>query len=204
MLAKSSLDLWRRIGICRPGRGGIGRRGLWMRLSMRNWMPVASMARAIRPPRASISRTIWPLARPPMAGLQDMRPMARGSMVTMATLPAVGASMCEAAQAASAPAWPPPMMMMSKDSAMERPEYHVWPQNSAHSISTQFPPIPRSTFSGTFSFIAPSISARTTSDHSLAPILAAFKDQFIMNLHQHADFFRVAANLLVDVAPSPA
>ena len=42
---------------------------------MRNWMPVLSVAMPIRPPRASISRTIWPLARPPMAGLQDICPM---------------------------------------------------------------------------------------------------------------------------------
>ena len=84
------------------------------RLSMRNWIPVASMARAMRPPRASISRTIWPLARPPMAGLQDMRPMARGSMVTRATLPFEALRMWEAAHAASVPAWPPPMMLTSK------------------------------------------------------------------------------------------
>ncbi len=44
--------------------------GPLLRLSMRNWMPVASMARAMAPPRASISRTICPLPTPPMAGLQ--------------------------------------------------------------------------------------------------------------------------------------
>ena len=33
-------------------------------------MPVASIARPITPPRASISRTICPLATPPIAGLQ--------------------------------------------------------------------------------------------------------------------------------------
>ena len=44
--------------------------GPLLRLSMRNWMPVASIARPIAPPRASISRTICPLPTPPMAGLQ--------------------------------------------------------------------------------------------------------------------------------------
>ena len=34
-----------------------------------------SATRPIRPSRASISRTRWPLPRPPMAGLQDMAPM---------------------------------------------------------------------------------------------------------------------------------
>ena len=37
-------------------------------------MPVASIARPIAPPRASISRTICPLATPPMAGLQLIWP----------------------------------------------------------------------------------------------------------------------------------
>ena len=41
---------------------------------------------ATRPPRASMSRTICPLATPPTAGLQLMRPMAFMSMVSMAVL----------------------------------------------------------------------------------------------------------------------
>src|SRR5581483_8992799 len=80
------------------------------RLSMRNWMPVLSMARPINPPRASISRTICPLASPPIAGLQDIWPILSGSMLTSATR----APRRDAAHAASAPAWPPPITMMSK------------------------------------------------------------------------------------------
>ena len=45
--------------------------GPLLMLRVRNWMPPASAHRPIMPPRASISRTMWPLARPPMAGLQD-------------------------------------------------------------------------------------------------------------------------------------
>ncbi len=43
-----------------------------LRFRILNWMPVASIARPIRPPSASISRTRWPLAVPPIAGLQGM------------------------------------------------------------------------------------------------------------------------------------
>src|SRR4051812_10099429 len=77
---------------------------------MRNWMPVLSIARAMSPPRASISRTIWPLASPPMAGLQLIAPIFDGSRLTSATR----APRRDAAHAASAPAWPPPITMMSK------------------------------------------------------------------------------------------
>ena len=41
-------------------------------LSKRNWMPTASITSPITPPSASISRTKWPLAMPPTAGLQDI------------------------------------------------------------------------------------------------------------------------------------
>ena len=51
-------------------------------LSMRNWMEVASVARPMMPPRASISFTSWPLASPPMAGLHDMSPMVSRLIVT--------------------------------------------------------------------------------------------------------------------------
>ncbi len=43
-------------------------------------MPPWSATRPIRPSRASISRTKWPLPRPPMAGLQDMAPMVANLM----------------------------------------------------------------------------------------------------------------------------
>src|SRR5262252_6606337 len=76
---------------------------------MRNWMPVASVALAISPPRASISRTIWPLARPPMAGLHDMRPVA--SILRVRTR--VDRPMRAQARAASIPAWPAPTTMTS-------------------------------------------------------------------------------------------
>ena len=49
------------------------------------------MAIPINPPRASISRTICPLANPPIAGLQDICPIRDGSRLTSATL-APGAS----------------------------------------------------------------------------------------------------------------
>ena len=35
-------------------------------------MPTASVTSPITPPSASISRTRWPLAMPPIAGLQDI------------------------------------------------------------------------------------------------------------------------------------
>ena len=38
-------------------------------------MPAASATRPMTPSSASISRTRWPLPRPPMAGLQDISPM---------------------------------------------------------------------------------------------------------------------------------
>ena len=47
------------------------------------------------------------------AGLQLMRPIARGSIVTIATRPR-SPNICEAAQAASAPACPPPITSTSK------------------------------------------------------------------------------------------
>src|SRR5439155_25574431 len=59
---------------------------------------------------ASISRTRWPLARPPIAGLQDMRATARRSSVTMA----VAHPMRAEASAASQPACPAPMTTTSK------------------------------------------------------------------------------------------
>jgi len=72
-------------------------------------MPVLSMAVPIKPPRASISRTICPLASPPIAGLQDIAPIRDGS----SEISRVDAPSRAAAWAASAPAWPPPITMMS-------------------------------------------------------------------------------------------
>src|SRR5262245_61077423 len=79
------------------------------RLSTRNWMPPRSATRPIRPSSASISRTRWPLPRPPIAGLHDIAPMVAKRWVTSATL----APMRAAAAAASQPAWPPPTTMTS-------------------------------------------------------------------------------------------
>ena len=42
------------------------------RFNMRNWMALWSLTMPEYPPIASISRTIWPLAIPPIAGLQDI------------------------------------------------------------------------------------------------------------------------------------
>src|ERR1700719_2769610 len=67
-------------------------------------MPAASATRPISPSSASISRTRWPLPRPPIAGLQDIAPTVAKRWVTSATL----APMRAAAAAASQPAWPPP------------------------------------------------------------------------------------------------
>ena len=72
-------------------------------------MPVASAMRPMTPPSASISRTICPLARPPIAGLQDIVPIRAGSMVIMATRPSTARKAFAAAQAASIPACPPPI-----------------------------------------------------------------------------------------------
>ena len=58
------------------------------------------MARAMMPSRASISRTRWPLPRPPMAGLQLISPILSARIVTSAT----DAPMRAAAAAASQPA----------------------------------------------------------------------------------------------------
>src|SRR3984885_8898143 len=72
-------------------------------------MPAASAAHAITPSRASISRTRWPLPKPPIAGLQDISPMVAKRWVTRA----VRAPQRAAAVAASHPAWPPPMTTTS-------------------------------------------------------------------------------------------
>ena len=84
---------------------GLQTAGPFERLSIRNWMAVASVTRPIMPPRASISRTICPLAMPPTAGLHDICAILFMSIVTRHVL----APMLAAAQAASHPACPPPI-----------------------------------------------------------------------------------------------
>jgi len=79
------------------------------RLSILKWMLVASVTFAISLPSASISRTICPFARPPMAGLQDICATASRLMVSRR----VRAPIRAAASAASQPAWPAPITMMS-------------------------------------------------------------------------------------------
>ena len=88
---------------------GLHMAGPFERLSIRNWMAVASVTKAICPPMASISRTICPLAIPPIAGLHDICAILFMSMVTKQ----VFAPMLAAAQAASQPACPPPMTSTS-------------------------------------------------------------------------------------------
>src|SRR5207244_852430 len=65
------------------------------------------------PPRASISRTRWPLPIPPTAGLHDICPMRSRLRVRRAVL----APSLAAAEAASQPAWPPPITITSKYSS---------------------------------------------------------------------------------------
>ena len=78
-------------------------------LSMRNWIPVRSMTRAICPPRASISYTMWPLATPPMAGLHGIRAILSRSSVNSSVAHPIRAD----ASAASHPACPAPITMTS-------------------------------------------------------------------------------------------
>ena len=88
---------------------GLHTAGPLLRLSIRNWMAVASVTSPVCPPKASISLTICPLAIPPMAGLQLICAILFMSMVTRH----VFAPMLAAAVAASHPACPPPMTTMS-------------------------------------------------------------------------------------------
>ena len=80
------------------------------RLSIRNCSVAASVTRPEYPPRASTSRTIWPLAIPPTAGLQLIlaRPFKSG-VSSKTEEPRLAAAI-----AASQPAWPPPTTMTSK------------------------------------------------------------------------------------------
>ena len=67
-------------------------------------MPTASATSPITPPRASISRTRWPLAMPPIAGLHDICAIRSRFIVTMAVFSPMRAH----ARAASHPACPAP------------------------------------------------------------------------------------------------
>ena len=88
---------------------GLHTAGPLLRLSIRNCMAVASVTMAVRPPRASISLTICPLAMPPMAGLQLIWAILFMSIVTRHVL----APMPAEAAAASQPACPPPITITS-------------------------------------------------------------------------------------------
>src|SRR5688572_15577915 len=72
-------------------------------------MPPKSVARPMMPSSASISRTRWPLANPPMAGLHDIWPIVSTLWVTSN----VRAPTRAAAAAASQPACPPPTTITS-------------------------------------------------------------------------------------------
>jgi hypothetical protein len=74
-----------------------------------NWIMDWSVTIPEYPPRASISRTICPLAIPPIAGLQLIWAMVCKFMVTNKTLLPIFA----AAAAASQPAWPAPTTITS-------------------------------------------------------------------------------------------
>ena len=61
---------------------GLHMAGPFERFNMRNCMAVASVTSPMPPPNASTSRTIWPLAMPPTAGLQLIWAILFMSMVT--------------------------------------------------------------------------------------------------------------------------
>ena len=88
---------------------GLHTAGPLPRLSIRNCMDVASVTRPISPPKASISRTICPLAMPPTAGLQLICPILFMSIVMRHVLAPIRA----AAAAASHPACTPPITITS-------------------------------------------------------------------------------------------
>ena len=83
--------------------------GPFDRFSIRNWSVEASVTTPDMPPSASISLTNCPLAIPPMAGLHDIWAILFMSCVTSRTREPRRA----AATAASQPACPAPMTMMS-------------------------------------------------------------------------------------------
>jgi hypothetical protein len=74
--------------------------GPFDRFNIRNWIIDLSETTPEYPPNASISLTIWPLATPPIAGLQDIWPIVCMFIVTRRTFD----PMFAAAAAASHPA----------------------------------------------------------------------------------------------------
>src|SRR3954451_24121547 len=88
-----------------------------LRLSSLNWMPVASIARPMMPPSASISRTRWPFAVPPIAGLHGICATVSFVSVHNPTWTPIRA----AAYAASHPACPAPITMTSKSRLLMSP-----------------------------------------------------------------------------------
>ena len=103
--------------------------GPFERLSIRNWMEARSVTIPIRPPNASISRTICPLAMPPTAGLQLIWAILLRSMV----ISRVSAPRRAAAAAASQPAWPAPTTITSKSKIMLPPPFLMsFPEKPYH------------------------------------------------------------------------
>src|SRR5215475_14453907 len=78
--------------------------------SKRNWIPTASVTSPMMPPSASTSRTKWPLAMPPTAGLHDICAIRS----TLSVYSAVFSPMRAQATAASQPACPAPTTTTSK------------------------------------------------------------------------------------------
>src|SRR6185312_7329714 len=104
-------------------------------------MPPRSATRPIRPSKASISRTKWPLPSPPMAGLHDMAPTVENLCVNSA----VRAPMRAAAAAASQPAWPPPITTTSKRACMGASKDGVVAEAGEGVKSTNFENVSRET-----------------------------------------------------------
>src|SRR3954451_4555849 len=100
-------------------------------------MPVASIAKPIAPPRASISRTIWHLPTPPIAGLQLIWPTVSQLVVSSA----VRAPRRAAASAASVPAWPAPTTITSYSYCVEpiHPAYCPGAPLDTASLAFAFP-----------------------------------------------------------------
>ena len=93
---------------------GLHMAGPFERFSIRNWIVERSVTMPVYPPIASISRTICPLATPPMAGLHDICANLVISIVTSS----VRQPILAAAAAASHPACPPPITIMSNSNSI--------------------------------------------------------------------------------------
>src|SRR5215213_3903662 len=103
-------------------------------------MPVASIARPIKPPSASISRTRCPFAVPPIAGLHGMWATVSFESVHRPTLQPRRA----AAYAASTPACPAPMTMTSNRilfayaEPLENVSQYIFARAAAHNLVQAF------------------------------------------------------------------